>query len=110
MAKIGKSIEEPIAQKLYGPLTISVQLTRPLKPSESPSPASAPVTSTETPAEDAPSQALSICTLRVLVQAHKIETLYTLPQAIAGYELGGYCGRHSCVDQRQVCHENGRKS
>lgn len=54
------------------------------------------------PQQNPASQALATCMFRVFAQADKAETLSTLPQAIGGYGLGGYCGEHSCMDFRMV--------
>jgi hypothetical protein len=57
-----------------------------------------------TPAQNAPTQALATCMFRLFAQADEKETLATLPVAISGYGLGGYCGQHFCMDFRMVSH------
>ncbi|KAI1066847.1 hypothetical protein LB506_012164 [Fusarium annulatum] len=55
-----------------------------------------------TPGHDAPSQALATCMFRLFAQADTRETLATLPFAVGGYGLGGYCGQHACMDFRMM--------
>lgn len=54
------------------------------------------------PQQNAPIQALATCMFRIFAQAGSAEALSTLPRAIGGYGLGGYCGQHGCMDFRMV--------
>ncbi|KAF4437160.1 DUF1446-domain-containing protein [Fusarium austroafricanum] len=55
-----------------------------------------------TPGHNAASQALATCIFRLFAQAETKEALATLPVAVGGYGLGGYCGQHACMDFRMM--------